>query len=646
MPPRRIFSEQSVNSSPYFLGRFRFPETSSPRTPPVYLSLVLRYAMKLKTKIQIALLIVFTGFAVLGAVNGYYLDRIAKQSAQMMRENYRSLNYTHEMSLALEDVTSALTLRNTSGNFKRTKLREAFDKFERYMSLQDQNIADEGEQILTVQLREAFNEFRQKTEAELRREGEVDISLHMQSVNIRDLLNKVYVRNEEMILGTTQQANTLINRVNLYVILFGFVIFLLALAAMFYLPDMFARPVRKMTASMQRIANREYTERLPIVSQDEFGEMAQSFNVMAEKLEEYEEYNLEQLMSEKIRIETLISRMKAAIVGVDNNCVILFVNPVAERLFGVKEEEIKGKSLDDLEDGAMKEMTCELRESRVTEDGDYPNLTIEKNGQTLFFSKDILSVKVNAGEGRKEADYGWVIVLKNITKLTEENIAKTNFMARLSHELKTPIAAIDMSTDLLQDERIGAVNEEQIDLAKTIKQNTTRMLTMVNELIDMAKIETGKISLEYRLTPPQTVVDYALQSVKTFLDEKKIEVIQHIEDDLPKMEIDRQRTGDVLINYLTNAIRYSQKGSKLEITVASFVDVISFSVKDYGKGVEKGELMKVFQKFTRAKDDKTKGTGLGLAISKEFIEAQGGSVWAESAPGMGSVFGFSLPITQ
>ena len=602
--------------------------------------------MKIKTKIQVALLIVFTGIAVLGAINGFYLDRIAKKSAIMMRENYRSLNYTHEMSLALEDVTSAINLRETSPLFKRTKLREAFDKFERYMALQDRSIADEEEKELTIQLREAFETFRKQTEEDLRQDGKLDISAYMQSLNIRDLLNKVYTRNEEIILRTTDQATVMINRVNLYVILFGFFIFIAALAAMFYLPDIFARPVRRLTESMQRVAMREYSERLPIMSNDEFGDMARSFNIMTEKLEEYEAYNLEQLMSEKLRIETLISRMKAAIVGIDKDCTVLFANPVAERLLNAREADIRGKKLEDIDNSFLGEMTCELKEEGITEEGTYPNLKVEKNGQTLFFSKDILSVKVPSKDGKAEADYGWVIVLKNITKLAQENIAKTNFMARLSHELKTPLAAIGMSTDLLRDERIGSVNEEQIELADTIKQNTSRMLTMVNELIDMAKIETGNINLDFKATAPEYVVEYALSSVKTFLKEKRIEIVKIIEPDLPKMEIDPQRTGDVLINYLTNAIRYSPKGGKLEISVASFVDVISFSVKDYGKGIEKKELMKVFQKFTRSKDDKTKGTGLGLAISKEFIEVQGGTVWAESSPGEGSVFGFHLPVTQ
>ncbi|MGK0366184.1 MAG: NtrC-family two-component system sensor histidine kinase KinB [Saprospiraceae bacterium] len=602
--------------------------------------------MKLKTKIQVALLIIFTGFAILGGVNGFYLDRIAKKSAQMMSENYRSLNYTHEMSLALEDVISAITLRETSYLYKRTKLREAFDKFERYMSLQDANIADKDEEELTIQLEEAFEDFRTKTETAFRKDSEFDISIHMQSVNIRDLLNKVYSRNEEVIQRTTAEANAMINRVNLYVILFGFFIFILAVAAMFYLPEIFARPIKNMTEAMERIARREYDERLPIHSNDEFGKMAQSFNIMAAKMEEYEAYNVEQLLSEKTRIETLISRMKAAIVGVNKDGTVLFANPVAERLLGMKEEEIKDRNLSEIEDDFFQNMTCELRENRVVEDNNYPPLEMEKNGQTFFFSKDILSVKVNDEDGQKDADYGWVIVLKNITKLTQENLAKTNFMARLSHELKTPIAVIDMSANLLRDERIGSLNEEQVELTDTIKQNTNRMLTMVNELIDIAKIESGNIKLDFKKVPPEEIVDYALKSIKTFLDGKKIKVNKIYESDLPKVELDAQKTGDVLINYLTNAIRYTPKNGKIDISIASFVDVVSFSVKDFGNGIDKEELKTVFQKFKRSKGDKTKGTGLGLAISKEFIEAQGGSVWAESEQGIGSVFGFSLPITQ
>lgn len=600
--------------------------------------------MKLKTKIQMALLVVFTGFAVLGAVNGYYLDKIAKKSALMMRENYRSLNYTHEMSLALEDVISAITLRETSYSYKRAKLREAFDKFERYMSLQNQNIADQGEEELTIQLIEAFEDFRNETETNLRKEEGLNMPLHMQSVNIRNLLNKVYLRNEESIQRTTDEANRMIGRVTLYIIILGFFIFLGAVAAMFYLPDLVAQPIKDMTESMKRIARREYGERLPINTNDEFGEMALSFNLMSEKLEDYEAYNLEQLMSEKTRIETLISRMKAAIVGVDKNGTFIFANPVAERLLGLREEEIKGQNVQEVEDVFLREMTQEIRENKLVEDKSYPSLKLEKNGRSLFFSKDILVVKVPSEGSVEEADYGWVIVLKNITKLTEENIAKTNFMARLSHELKTPIAAIDMSVGLLKDERIGEINEEQTELTETIKQNTNRMIIMVNEILDMAKLETGNVRLNIKVTPPEKVVNSAVSSVKAFLEQKNIKVKIDIEEDLPKIKMDAEKTSDVLVNFLTNAIRYTNKKGRIGISVSSLVDTVVFSVKDYGKGIPEKELEVVFQKFTRSEGDNTKGTGLGLAISKEFVEMQGGRVWAESELGKGSVFNFALPI--
>lgn len=589
-------------------------------------------------------MIVFAAFAVLGAINGFYLDRISRQSTEMMRYNYRSLNYTHEMSLALEDVISVMTLEETSYLFKRTKLREAFDKFERYMILQDKNIADTDEEEVTIQLREAFEDFRNKTETAFRKDGKFDIPIHMQTVNIRGLLNQVYSRNKEIIENKTQETNEIINRATLYIIIFGFTSFLLAIIAMFYLPDFFARPIKEMTDSMERVARREYSERLPVSSNDEFGNMAESFNIMASKLEEYEAYNVKQLMSEKTRIETLISRMKSGIIGVDNNGTLLFANPVAERLLGKKEEEIINTNINDYDDEFFKELTQELREKSVREERNYPNLKVIKNGQTLFFSKDIFSVKIN--EGEKEADYGWVIVLKNVTKLTQENLAKTNFMARLSHELKTPIAAIDMSTNLLKDDRIGTINDEQKDLLNTVNQNTGRMLTMVNELIDMAKIESGNIKLDIKSTAPDDVINYALKAVKTFIDEKKIKIIRNVEVDLPNIQLDPLRTGDVLVNYLTNAIRYTKKGGTIDINVTGLVDAVSFSVRDYANGIEPKELEKVFQKFARSKGDKTKGTGLGLAISKEFIEAQGGSVWANSTIGEGSTFGFNLPIIQ
>src|SRR5690606_27959864 len=145
--------------------------------------------------------------------------------------------------------------------------------------------------------------------------------------------------------------------------------------------------------------------------------------------------------------------------------------------------------------------------------------------------------------------------------------SKTNFMATLTHELKTPISAIDMSLNLLEDERIGELNEEQKDLSNTIRQNSARLLKMVNEILDISRIESGKLQLTFEEIQPDEVVVKALDNVKAFIVEKNIEIIQNIETELPKVRTDVPKTTAVLVNFLTNAIRYTPENETIEISV-------------------------------------------------------------------------------
>ncbi|MCB0641747.1 MAG: HAMP domain-containing histidine kinase, partial [Phaeodactylibacter sp.] len=220
-------------------------------------------------------------------------------------------------------------------------------------------------------------------------------------------------------------------------------------------------------------------------------------------------------------------------------------------------------------------------------------------------------------QGSGEEIGGYVIMLKNITEFREKDLAKTNFMATLSHELKTPISAIDMSLGLLRDSRIGPLNEEQEDLARTIQHNSARLLNMVNEILDISKIETGNISMNEAEVHPKTIVEKAVAGTKTFLEQKKINLERSIQPKLPNLRIDAEKTMGVLVNFLTNAVRYSENGETIKVVVRKKEQAVEFSVWDNGKGISKEDQEKIFIRYKRAKDDQTKGTGLGLAISKE-----------------------------
>ncbi len=600
--------------------------------------------LNFKAKIRLVLLVLFTFMTGLGIMGAYHLDRISRNSIDLMNTNLRTLNYTQAMWMSLNESISILTTYDIASKESRVKLRKSFDRFELYMGLQTELVNQEGVEVLAETLRANFEKYKSEIRT-FEAFGELPVDgLFNSSIKIQEILEQIHQVNKESILQKTDWAYRQANAVTLAMILFGFFFFIFVVLAVFFFPDSIARPIQQLNVGIREIARKNYNQRLEVKTKDEFGEVAESFNTMAEKLAEYENFNIAKLFSEKRRIETIIGQMNVPIIGLDRKNVVLFVNRKALELSGMEEDELLGRSAAAVarENPNLREVVKELLDEQEPAARSYPSFSLIQKGKTVYFEKEILHVSEN---GQASGD-GFVIILNNITEFKEQDLAKTNFMATLSHELKTPISAIDMSLGLMQDERIGLLNDEQKDLAQTIHHNSQRLLKMVNEILDLSKIETGVMELSVETTLADDLVAKSLQNVRIFLDEKTIQVETDIEEGLPSLRLDVQKTTAVLTNFLTNAIRYSPEKGHIRVEVRRNMDFVEFAISDEGPGIPEEEQEKIFQRYSRSKNDRTKGTGLGLAISKEFVERQNGRIWVRSKKGEGSTFGFALPISQ
>lgn len=236
-----------------------------------------------------------------------------------------------------------------------------------------------------------------------------------------------------------------------------------------------------------------------------------------------------------------------------------------------------------------------------------------------------------------------MILLKNITQFQELDLAKTNFIATISHELKTPIASIKLSSKLLEDSRVGELNEEQKQLVNNIKDDSARLLKITSEGLNMAQVETGKIQLNFQKVDAKDIVQYAVDSLKFQSDEKHIKLELNMKSDLPKVKADLEKTAWVLVNLLSNAIRYSPENQTVKISFIEKENMLEFSVQDFGKGIDTIYQDKIFDKFFQVLGSNKNGTGLGLAIAKEFIVVQNGKIDITSALGKGTTFYFQIP---
>lgn len=199
-----------------------------------------------------------------------------------------------------------------------------------------------------------------------------------------------------------------------------------------------------------------------------------------------------------------------------------------------------------------------------------------------------------------------------------------------------------MSLQLLENEKIGKLNPEQINLIDSITEDANRLLKITGELLNMTQVESGNIQLSIIPTDPNEILTYAINTNKILAEQKKISFKIALQSNLPLVLADREKTAWVLTNLVSNAIRYSYENSTINLSISQQANKVLFSVKDSGQGIESQYKDKIFDRYFRIPGTKKEGTGLGLSISKEFIQAQGGQITVESDFGAGSTFTVSL----
>ena len=574
--------------------------------------------MKIKSKLSLGLAFLFTVILLLGACGIYYMHKLSNDASMILVDNYESLEYCKNMLRALDEFEVDPTALTT---------------FESNLKGQQSNITEGGETEATARLENHFLQLNQNGNTD-----EIKQLIRNDLLDIQEINMAAIERKNEAAENTAAKAI-------LYLSIIGAICFLVTFSFIVNFPGYIANPIRDLTSSIKEIADKKYHSRLHFKSNDEFGEVAEAFNRMAQKLEEYDNSNMAELLFEKKRIDAIINNMKDPVIGLDEKKKILFVNIAGLNVIGLNEKELVGKYAPDV--AATNDlMRTLIKEIMSGEEQPEPvTLKIFADNKESFFTKDIYNVTlVPTGEINLKT-IGHVIRLKNVTAFKELDLAKTNFLATISHELKTPLSSIKMGTQLLNDNRVGELNAEQKQIIQSINEQANRLTNITGELLDMAQIETGNIHLEKNKVNAAAIIQYAIDATEILAEQKKIKIETSVQENLPEFSADEDKTDWVLINLITNAIRYSDEDNRVIISAESAGAVVKFSVKDFGKGIRPEDQSKIFDKYFKANGaHNNEGTGLGLAISKEFITAQGGIIYFESEPMKGSTFSFELPL--
>ncbi|MEW6356336.1 MAG: ATP-binding protein [Planctomycetota bacterium] len=411
------------------------------------------------------------------------------------------------------------------------------------------------------------------------------------------------------------------------------------------LSNLLVRPLKSLVDATQQIADGKYDVKISSGSSDELGNLAQEFNVMARKLKAYHDLNIEQVIAEKRKSEAIIRSIDDGIVVVDAEFRVANLNPTAAGILGMEEGETGNRHFLEV---IRSEQLFEYVKQAV-ESGKPPSIaegqnifTVERQQKPQHYLFSITPVHSKAG-----ALVGVVLVFRDVTKLKELDRLKTEFVMTASHELRTPLTGIGMSIDLLRETAGEKLEKKEQALLAAAHEETERLKALVNDLLDLSKMEAGKVDMQMGRVSVATLLEKAAAALRSQAEEKTIALSIYVPPDMPEVKADPNKITWVLTNLIGNALRYAKSGGHIRLAGEHLGAQAHISVADDGAGIPYEYQSRIFDKFVQVKGaEESGGTGLGLAICKEIVRAHGGTIWVDSAPGRGSVFTFTLPIAE
>jgi NtrC-family two-component system sensor histidine kinase KinB len=605
--------------------------------------------MKLRTKILggyailLMLMIVVWGGAVAS------LLWLGRASEAILQENFASILAAENMIDFIERQDSAVLLLLLGYVEEgRAQFRDNEVEFAGWLGRARGNITIAGEEKVIAAIDSGYRAYLatyarigQPVPAGRQQAGEYYHGTMLpQFQQVRDACLALREMNQQAMVEASARAHQTSVQTIIYMSGIGLVTGGLGLFFSIFLSGILMRPLSAMSNATERIAAGDYEVSLEVKSKDELGQLAQRILAMSQKLKAFHQLNVGRLVQEKRKGEAILRSIGDGLIVVDEELRVTAINPEACRITGQSHSEATGKHFF----GLVRNEALFERVRQTAANGTPPEhsesqslLRMADEDEERFFRTTVTPVKSEGGETVQ----GVVVLLQDVTRFKELERLKSEFVLAASHELKTPLTGLAMSIALLEEEAAGKTPRER-ELLQAAGEETERLRALVADLLDLSRIESGRIEMEIAPLATAVIVERAYAAFQAQTQAAGIELTRTMADDLPPVLADPNKITWVLSNLLSNALRYTLKGGHIQMCAEQGGDWLYFSVADDGAGIPAEYQSRIFEKFVQVKGDKQGGSGLGLAICREIVKAHGGRIWVESAPGKGSTFTFTL----
>ncbi len=602
-------------------------------------------------------------FAVIAATNIFAIinfNTLKNSIGNILESNFNSVLFAQNMAIAIERQDSAeLAMIFEEDDESVQKIYYDNQKeFLNYLEKAQGNITEPGEDEIVNKLASYYKNYTDKYN-----DFELLIN-NNQAIEARDYYykkifplfedikqecrNLVDINQNKMIV-LKNNSETIAQKASVISLIVSSLAVVIIFIFMLYLINKIVRPVRDLISKTQEIAERNYSQQLNISGKDEIAELANEFNLMASKLKQYDLLNINQLMKEKKKIETIVESISDGILVTGTKDRILLLNKAAEKIFNITEQGVIKKHFKEvIKNDDLFIYISEIKKEKSTlSNKEYLDIKIKRKGMPYYYRAISRAITNLEGES-----IGVVTLLQDITKLKEIDEMKSEFISSVSHELRTPITSVIMATELLEKEIPGKVNEKQKEMLQIILEDGNRLKNLINDILDLSRLESKKAELDIKPNDLSRIVDSALKIFEFQINKQEIDIVKTIPETLPMVIADFGKISQVFINLISNSINYNNKTKKLIIKINAYEKdgKVVVSVADNGRGISEEDQKRIFERFVRIKSvetsDSNTGSGLGLAICKNIIKNHGGDIWVESQISKGSTFYFTLNIAE
>jgi NtrC-family two-component system sensor histidine kinase KinB len=598
--------------------------------------------MTLNRRLLLGLAPVLLIFLAVGIYAIFLFSKLGGAIDVILRENYRSVVASQNMKEATQEMNSGLLLMLSGEEARGRQLFQQYvPVFETNSDIESRNITLPGEGALEKTVQDLHAKYLAQTAgffrlapADSARRTLYFNQLLPTSTAVNNTANHILEINQQNMVEANDAARQQSREASRYMIaiLAGGLVIATVLA--YLLARSIVQPVQSLTDSAQQLGDGNLDQHVPVQSGDELGKLAEAFNKMAAKLRSYRQSTTAQILEAQQITESALRAFPDPILVFSPEKKIQLQNAAAERFLAHL-----GGNFDLL--GPLPA----LIDSSLQGSADFQPTSFDKaisvsfDASEKFFLPRVLAMRNESG-----VVMGVVVALQDVTRFRVADDVKTDLIATVSHELKTPLTSMQMAVYLLLEEKIGPLNPKQTELLLAARNNSDRLFEMVEDLLDLARFEGGAALIEKKVFTAQQLVESVTEREKELVMSRGLELRVEAEPHLPRIEVSLPRINQVFANFFSNAVKHSPRGSIITLSARREGGKnVRFAVRDEGSGIPRELQRRIFDKFFRISESGDEGAGLGLSIAREIVLAHGGSIGVESDKDKGSEFFFILP---